>query len=356
VTKFVNFAGAAFARSSIALRVFVRRLLKSGWIHALLLTGALRSAKRRLAQEGGAVVLTLHRVLPDQEFNTTSTQRAIVVRSSTFSSLATYLHQAFELIDLSQDSARCLQPGSRLKVAITFDDGWRDNFFEVQPISSQAALPWTVFFCPGLEGQNFPFWPDQVMAAYKVSLGMEATDRYIEHMKEMAPSTRTDLLDRIPTSRELVIEEPGNATMTWSEIRALHANGVAIGSHTQNHRILNGLDRDSVNEEVISSKSAIESALQAPCLMFAYPNGNCDPLVRQCVDEAGYLLAFTTDAGVWTAGSDPLMIPRNNLSESKITDWRGRFSRAAFDYEMCWKPARLLFRGQPCRFDPKPRL
>ncbi len=78
------------------------------------------------------------------------------------------------------------------------------------------------------------------------------------------------------------------------------------------------------------------------CEMFAYPNGDVSPKVRDFVKDAGYRLAFTTRPGFWNKATDPLQIPRMNVSEEKVTGLTGRFSPAMFDYSMIWKASRVL--------------
>ena len=49
----------------------LRSLLRHAWVYALYMSGALARAKSRIRSNEGALVLTLHRVLPDQERKTT---------------------------------------------------------------------------------------------------------------------------------------------------------------------------------------------------------------------------------------------------------------------------------------------
>jgi hypothetical protein len=53
-------------------------------------------------------------------------------------------------------------------------------------------------------------------------------------------------------------------------------------------------------------------------------------------------MAFTTIPGVFAPDTNPLLIPRINIWERKVTSPAGRFSRAAFEYAVFWKAARAV--------------
>lgn len=320
-----------------------RRGAKFVWIYLLFLSGALRRAKRRLRADGAVVVLTFHRVLPDPEYAATSSQAGIVVRENTFASLCAYLQRSCEVLDLHPEKPVWPHSSSQLRVALTFDDGWQDNFTTALPITRKYGIPWTVFVCPGLAGRSFPFWPERVMAQRRIVFGLAATERYIAHLKELTPQGLEDELAKLPQIAHADGIEPNNATMSWESMCLLQENGVRLGSHTDTHQILTQLDPAAIENELKRSKESLERAFGVPCRAFAYPNGNVTPAIRGQVKLAGYTLAFTTRPGAWMAESDSLLIPRLNISEQKLTGWRGGFSRAAFEYHVFWKAARQTY-------------
>ncbi len=52
----------------------------------------------------------------------------------------------------------------KLKVAITFDDGWCDNASEVFPLVRKHKAPITIFIVARRIGSVLPFWPEQTAA------------------------------------------------------------------------------------------------------------------------------------------------------------------------------------------------
>jgi len=100
------------------------------------------------------------------------------------------------------------------------------------------------------------------------------------------------------------------AAASWSELRAMTAAGVEIGSHTVTHPILTRVDRDRLTRELTGSRDRLEAMLDRPATLFCYPNGDYDRAVRDEVARAGYRLAVTTDPGLNDASSDPLALRR----------------------------------------------
>jgi peptidoglycan/xylan/chitin deacetylase (PgdA/CDA1 family) len=80
--------------------------------------------------------------------------------------------------------------------------------------------------------------------------------------------------------------------MGAAEIREAASAGITFGSHGTTHRRLSALDAGEVAAEARVSKNTLEDLLGAPVRIFAYPHGDCTPLVRAAVRDAGYAAAF----------------------------------------------------------------
>jgi peptidoglycan/xylan/chitin deacetylase (PgdA/CDA1 family) len=339
----VNFSTADFARSAMFRKL--RAALRFAWIYLLWLSGALRFVRRRLRARGSVVVLTLHRVLSDVEFHGSSSLPGILVRQPTFDQFLAWASRNCDIIDLEHGAPDWDSAPSRPRIALTFDDGWLDNYEIAQPIAARHGASMTVFICPGLMDRRFPFWPERVSHMIRAqpngTVGLAET---IERLKLLHPDEREkyiELLERTAgDSVEKVDAEPTNQTMTWDEIRELRELGVRFGSHTVNHTILTQVPINTVSLELRESRIEIEKNLTGSCDLFAYPNGNWNPEVRKAVSDAGFRLAFTTRPGVWSPTSDSLLIPRVNLSENHLVGPNRNFSSAVFEYVAFWRGGR----------------
>ena len=325
----------------------LRRLLQRLWAILLRVSGGLWWAKRQLRLRGAIVVLTLHRVLDEAAWRQTHSLSGMVIRRRTFESLAAYLAQRCEPVGLAEAAPGTA--GRKLRVAITFDDAWSDNYTSALPAAQAWGLPFTVFVCTGLTGCVAPFWPERVMAALRAmrpSVRETETEVLIEHLKEYAPEDRVRWMEGLArtmgaadTSSELF---EGDCTMTWEEIAGMDRAGVTFGSHTHTHPILSTLAAGPARREIRESRTALERKLGKRCDLFAYPDGGCSDEARQILEEEGFRLAFTCERNAWTEESDPLRIPRANVCESNVAGLGGRFSAAMFEYTTFWKVWRAM--------------
>src|ERR1041385_489909 len=237
----MNMAGP-FTRS--ALRAHGKTL----WAGLLRASGLLYLA-RNWVRRHGAVVLTFHRVLTDSEVQQTASLAGMIVRSSTFADLLKYAAQTSEFVDLSRDPE--WKSNGKLKLAITFDDGWSDNAGAAYPSARQYRAPIAIFIVPEKTGTTLPFWPERTAAALdRPGADGPARDavyieRAIEALKEL-PAIERELRIGQMAGTSGVLQSMGalqavasvDRTMTWQQIQELHSGGVTFGSHTSTHEIL----------------------------------------------------------------------------------------------------------------------
>jgi peptidoglycan/xylan/chitin deacetylase (PgdA/CDA1 family) len=337
----------------------LRLSLKWLWAWTLFLTGALAWAKWRLRRRSETVVLTFHRVLSPGDIALTCSLPGMIVKESTFERLAGYLRQYCEVADLGTDAVHPGPDGRRVRVAITFDDGWIDNATTALPIARKHGLRFTVFVCPALAGRRFPFWPERIVRLWRLAqdssqhrerilsilpIAVEGPGPLVEYLKTVEPADREKIISTcaaIVTLGLPPLEENGaDATMDWPEIKNLTEAGMNIGSHTSSHQILTQLDLSEAEAELKHSRAALRQRLATDCFLFAYPNGNWSREVRDLVEQAGYRLAFTTKRGVWNRQSDPLSISRINMTELGMVGPGGTFSRPMFEYVTFWRAYR----------------
>lgn len=323
----------------------VRAFSKSAWARVLRYTGILGLAKRWVRREG-AVVLTFHRVLNDAELEGTASLLGMIVRTRTFDDFLAYATENLEIVNAGEEPE--WKDNGRLKVAITFDDGWCDNAVEAFPIARKHEAPITIFIVAQRIGSRLPFWPEQAAAILGSWNDSGAPHRHrdieqvIERLKGLPSAERKRLIGRIERADNA---NHGNreidCTMTWDQIEELKAGGVAFGSHSSTHEILTRVPHAQAEEEIGSSRELIEQRLGGPCELFAYPNGDSSPETRMLVAHAGYKRAFVNQwPGVWTSRTDPFAIPRVNICEYHLVDGDGNFSPLIFDYAVVWAAAK----------------
>lgn len=105
----------------------------------------------------------------------------------------------------------------------------------------------------------------------------------------------------------------GYEVLTPSELREVAGGGVAIGSHTVNHRSMGTLPPAAARIEAADSKARLEDIVGSPVTSFAYPFGtrrDVSPAAARILSEAGYTTGFTSLHGPVGQGDDPMLLPR----------------------------------------------
>jgi peptidoglycan/xylan/chitin deacetylase (PgdA/CDA1 family) len=217
-------------------------------------------------------------------------------------------------------------------VAITFDDGYADNYSIALPILMRFGLPATIFVATSfLDGGRM--WNDTVIEAVRaidgnhidlsdLGLGRHPVDSDSERAKA-ATALLNQLKYREADERDHLVasiaesaggELPQDLMLKASEVRELSRAGIEIGAHTVNHPILTSVDPDTAAYEIAESKRRLEEITGKPIRSFAYPNGRPgvdyeDNHVR-LVRDAGFDIAVATCLGAADKVSDPLQLPR----------------------------------------------
>ena len=328
-----------------------RRTIKAIYLRFLFLTGLLKWARSRAAGRG-VVVLTLHQVLRDEEYDSTRPEPGMALSASSFQSLLEYLARHCQCI-LPAEAWTAQAAPRQPRVVLTFDDGWKNNFETAFPISQKYGARFTVFICPEMITRRLGFWTATAnrlwwtaQRAGKLDLlraaspGNGSAQQWIASLKHVDSKEREVRIARLQAALQ-PYEKDGVASsseqlLTWGEIKEMAAAGIAFGSHTNTHPILTDISPADATRELTESRRAIEAELNT-CAWFAYPNGDWSQPVRELAAKAGYQLAFANSPGIWEASGDRFSIPRINVWEGSFAGITGRFSGIALEYAIFWK-------------------
>lgn len=319
----------------------------SGWLY-------LNSPVGRRHLRGAGVILMLHRILADDRSAELPHRNELCVGSQAFEQLLRWLKQHFEcvpLMDLLQQGGPGNTP-SRPKVALTFDDGWRDNALNAFPLLQRHQVPASIFLSTDYIGSHQRFWWESIGETLWGSHGTVARQRLVEHLKKIGrplpaayhiadndqsrslalahylQSLKTLPAHTLSTLTQRCPDESLPQALDWQQVRALEASGlISFGPHGASHAILTGLDDYRLEQEVSRCQDALAKGCLQPLPVFCYPNGDHDLRVRQRLASHRYAYALSTRAGICRGNDDPLALPRigvsqRNASRPSLLAWR----------------------------------
>jgi peptidoglycan/xylan/chitin deacetylase (PgdA/CDA1 family) len=317
-----------------------------------------RGAQARTAGGSPFSVLIYHRVNAERDAFFPS------LSVSAFAAQMGYLARHFRVLPL-REILRRARAGKNVEpwtVAITFDDGYQDNFVHARPILKKYGLCASLFVPTSYIDSGRILWNDRLAWALKhterkeVELSDSAT-KIVLPLRTSAEKQRSFLrlaafLKARPDEyKEAVVESlveqlrcgsrrPDALMLSWKELREMAQQGWEIGSHTVNHSILTRVPLSVARHEVCASKAIIEDQLQQPVTLIAYPNGKGEDFnaeVKALIRETGYEGAVTTVDGFNGWPLDPLELKRRNPWEEHLPSFATKMKWAH------WKAMNLAY-------------
>ena len=208
-----------------------------------------------------------------------------------FESLMRFVAATFRVMTLGEaidHLARDTLPPRSL--VITFDDGYADNAEVALPVLQRFGLRATFFISTGFLDSG-RMWNDTVIecvrASSKDSIDLAAYGLARQSLRTIDDRRRCiDAL--LPRIKYLPLHEraeevlglqrmygveslPDDLMMSTAQLQSLHRAGMEIGAHTVNHPILKSISAVEAEREIGDGRQALESILDAPVDVFAYP-------------------------------------------------------------------------------------
>jgi peptidoglycan/xylan/chitin deacetylase (PgdA/CDA1 family) len=242
------------------------------------------------------------------------------------------LARVANVLPLEQALAR-LSAGEKLParaVAITFDDGYRDNLDVAVPVLERLGLPATFFLVPRLLSGEVDAWWETIGWALQSST--RSSLRWEDVSVSLADKGARDaayslvvkrlklrnLQAREQSMSELLelLQPPGERPslfMDWDGARELVRRGFSVQSHTRSHVVLSQEDAESQRRELTDARATLENELEIEISTIAYPHGGTQDYTAETVKiaaEAGYRWGVTTREAFTTSATAPLEIRR----------------------------------------------
>jgi peptidoglycan/xylan/chitin deacetylase (PgdA/CDA1 family) len=311
-----------------------------------------------------AVILMYHQVCEKK-----SDPWELAVHPENFEAQLRYLKKNFDVVPVDE-LAQCVR-GKRLRAnmaAITFDDGFADNYTNAAPLLEWYALPASFYLATDPIKHPKYYWWDELQSIIlhtqqlPVELQLAIGDELFRfHLKRNAllnarvqqeiqrwtygmrvPNERIDLylelwrrIQPLPHGEQQAVLErlriwsgltcvtcTHGSTMQISQMLKLSRTPLfSIGAHTVHHAMLARQKESDQKFEIEESKKVMEGLLGKPVKGFAYPYGNYDAVTKSLLLESGFQYAVSTDANAVTVEADPFALPRFQVKNWKAEEF-----------------------------------
>jgi peptidoglycan/xylan/chitin deacetylase (PgdA/CDA1 family) len=234
-----------------------------------------KSARARPA--GRTVVLCYHSVHPSKRF-ASATPRL-------FEQHIEWLQEHCDIVPYDS-IPRLTSSSNRGKpvVAITFDDGYEDNYTYALPTLLAHQIPATVFVTTGLIDRDPPI---------------------IRRFSRLWRASDDDVRG-----------------LSWTQVSEMREAGLEIGAHTHSHPNLFKIEEPKVLEEISNSRTKLEDHLKEPVRLFAYPFGKPRQHLSGRTIDLVASLGFESAATICYRGArssdSPLSIPRFPVTKDSV--------------------------------------
>ncbi|MBN1699400.1 MAG: polysaccharide deacetylase family protein [Spirochaetales bacterium] len=229
-------------------------------------------------------ILTYHRINDDSN-------DFLSISPHAFERHMAYLSRRYTVVPLERMAASLADGASPETdtVAITFDDGYRDNYLYAFPVLRKYGFPATIFLVTSFVGTSHVFEWDRHQRAQQ--------DKYL---------------------------------MGWDEVEEMARTGISFGAHTQTHPVLTAISLEKAREEITGSAYVLKKRL-GRVTAFAYPRGerrDVNHTLKQMVRETGVACAVTTVSGTNTRHSDIFGLKRWAVEKPDASLWAFRMLMA----------------------------
>jgi len=275
--------------------------------------------------------------------------------ASEFEKTIKYLKETYNIVSLKDIFTiyRDNIPTKKRTIALTFDDGYINNFDIALPILKRNNVPATFYLISkGLLDPDFFVWPDLVdiitkyhkedikineftfspPAFYNEELKLSLLN-YLKTCGDHTENRVAELSTKLNYHLGIIKESPELIELIRKDyfLKFINEPLIEYGSHTHSHFNLEYLDENKAESELKESKKIIENLTGKEVTSIAFPDGSYTKETISIALEAGYKNLVAVDYKFKENNSNPNLLSRFTVSNS--TTFESNVLRLAKDFD-----------------------
>ena len=254
-----------------------------------------------------------------------------------------YIKDNFHVMPLSDIFNENTPQRDKPVAAITFDDGFYNNYSIAYPILEKYQVPATIFLTTGLINTDKTLWYCYLNEAvrnstadqfsweneiFDISNNKNKSKTISSLKKRLKHKDNIEMENALFELYEILGYSPMSPLASDSPFRILNQAAIAkmydsslinFGAHTVSHPILTKVSKQISEREIFNSIESVSKLTGTPCLTFAYPNGSPDDFNTfhiNLLQNNNINLAVTTIEGINNINADRYQLKRIGIGNN----------------------------------------
>jgi peptidoglycan/xylan/chitin deacetylase (PgdA/CDA1 family) len=228
-----------------------------------------------------------------------------------------YLNRGYEFVsldDISEILAKNQSKSGKF-VALTFDDGYIDNYEIAFPILKKYKIPFAIYLTTDFPDGKANLWWYKLEYIILNNVQIKLSDNSIYSCSTLDEKNTTflelrkkfQILNKENFESEFnhlfskndseFNDKLNNQVLKWDHLKELaDCKNCTIGSHTVSHRVLTNLNSAEIHEEIGNARQIIKDRLNIKINHFSYPFGIWNNDIEKYLLQHGYKTATTVNA------------------------------------------------------------
>ena len=244
--------------------------------------------------KGKGAILVYHRVVKDEQIEE-DLELGLTVSCSNFERHIKELKSKYKICSMNEFVENLKKKTNEFMIAITFDDGYKDNLYQALPILTKHEVPASIYITTRFLNKDVNIWwyelADIIQNRTEINFQYQEKKFYfllenkkqkltayqnlIKLFKNLRIDKQNELMEKITNTKKR--KNYSKICLNSEEILMLEKNPlITIGSHGHNHLNLKILSDDEVKYEITKSLEILENLLNRKVKHFAYPFGGKD--------------------------------------------------------------------------------